>query len=199
MDVIDMCFQVGRATGHSEVEINKNAIVDVSQDGERQAWSFDGVIRSITTSSETFIFRESRTMQPVEHLLALGFANPVVTGLNGNKIRDLAGEAMPLPPVAIWGLGFWELQKAKEAGVMFIETSAKVGHNVKIFFRFSCFGEAGEDAPAAVRTLSLNIDAIKYAMPGEEGSFKCPLLAEAADTSCRGESTCLLESSARAQ
>eukprot|EP00971_Amphidinium_carterae_P161361 3199731-Amphidinium_carterae.1 len=115
LDVIDLCFQVGRATGRSEVEINQNAIVDVSQDGERQAWSFNGVIRSLTTSSETFIFKEARTMQPVEHLLALGFANPVVTGLSASKIRDLAGEAMPLPPIAICAMalltslpGYWE-------------------------------------------------------------------------------------------
>eukprot|EP00971_Amphidinium_carterae_P328211 6459964-Amphidinium_carterae.1 len=97
LDVIDLCYQIGRKQGLQPNLLASQAIADLSQDGSRKAWSYDRKVRSLTTSSDLFSFSRRRSLCPPEHMLLLGFVEPKCT-VSATAVRDLSGEAMG-PPV----------------------------------------------------------------------------------------------------
>ena len=81
--------------------------IDISQDVDRRPWSSPG-LRSVTTSSEFFSLRHKRLLLPIEHYQLLGFAplrNPQDSKVSATQHRDLSGEAMSPPVVALAILG----------------------------------------------------------------------------------------------
>lgn len=71
---------------------------DMSQDIHRQ--SVHGM-RTLTTSSIWYSFEMDRTLQASEYLFLLGYSSVNLANLSFNKVKDLAGEAMSLPSLAM--------------------------------------------------------------------------------------------------
>ena len=116
LDVLDLGMEVTKAKHPtaSEEYLEKELWADVSQCGSRMPYALS-CLRGLTTSSQFFSYRHRRALVPVEVLRLLGFPNPNIEELSPSQVRDLAGEAMPLAPVAlILGCltsslpGFWE-------------------------------------------------------------------------------------------
>ena len=79
-------------------------IIDVSQSLSRTPWSVIGEkpLGSLTTSSTLFWKGGGRMIAPAEHFKLLGWQAPKIPSrLSATAQRDLAGEAMPLPPMAV--------------------------------------------------------------------------------------------------
>ena len=81
--------------------------LDTSQDAKRHA-VLEGCLRSICSGSCFYSFAHDRQVESAEHLLFMGWAQAVVEevmsppdGLKQTAIRDLSGEAMGAPCVAL--------------------------------------------------------------------------------------------------
>ena len=75
-------------------------IVDVTQSLHRRPWSES--VRSMCSSSVFYSFPSQRCFQAKEHLQLLGWPTTVATHfLPEAQIRDLAGESMAMPAIAL--------------------------------------------------------------------------------------------------
>ena len=73
--------------------------VDLSQSASRKPWT--AVIRSMVSNSTYYSFAEDRVLTPGEHLRMLGIVTPTQQLPQSVNIRNLAGEAMAAPCVAL--------------------------------------------------------------------------------------------------
>ena len=107
VDVLDLAWAVtAKKYAHiPEQERDSGLYVDVSQSGSRLPWSL-GSVRSITTSSSIYSFKERRLLVAPEVLALLGFPcqRMNLDWLHPAKLQDLAGEAMALPAIGLCGL-----------------------------------------------------------------------------------------------
>eukprot|EP00971_Amphidinium_carterae_P333518 6468300-Amphidinium_carterae.6 len=83
-----------------------NQVLDLSQGLDRSPWSTN--VRSICGGSNLYIFQQQRCLRPSEHLELLGWPAELATRktekLKHAQVRDLAGESMALPCVALANL-----------------------------------------------------------------------------------------------
>ena len=89
--------------------ILQNTILDLSQSHDRRPFSGEtGPVRTLTTSSLLYSFRENRILRPLEHLCLQGYPRSVSVpeSFSDRDTRVLAGEAMSLPSL---GLVVWSL------------------------------------------------------------------------------------------
>ena len=111
-DCIEICFAFHKqqlqdeGKGGKEVDEADKAltspavILDTSQSIMRKPWSRH--VRSICSGSCLYMFAEDRCPIPVEHLRLLGWIRELQTrSLSSAQIRDLAGESMACPSVAV--------------------------------------------------------------------------------------------------
>ena len=77
----------------------RSYVVDVSQDINRKAWSTQ--LRSMTTSSFFYSYSKGRCLIATEYLRALGFPEVDVTFMEPSAVKNLAGEAMAPPAIAL--------------------------------------------------------------------------------------------------
>ena len=79
-----------------------HCLTEISQSAGRRPWtSAGGVLRCLSTSSTLFSFSKRRTSTGLEHLGLLGFVGVNSNGLTQSQLRNLAGEAMSLPQIAL--------------------------------------------------------------------------------------------------
>ena len=84
--------------------IPSNIFIDVSQSVSRKPWAniTKRSLPSITTSTVFYWVNGQRTVLPLEHFLLLGWTKPPkVAELRSSHLKDLSGEAMPLPCIAV--------------------------------------------------------------------------------------------------
>ena len=97
------------AASDSRRDALKDTLLDMSQSHERRPFSNgEDIARCLTTGSWLYSYRLDRVLLPLEHLLLQGY--PVSTRIpekmNDKDVRDLAGEAIALPclAVVVWAL-----------------------------------------------------------------------------------------------
>ena len=95
----DLVQTVWKILSHT-TDCPQSYVVDVSQCISRKAWSKDQ-LRSMTTSSYYYHFGKGRCLVPREYMRALGFPPVNTEGLEPGAIRNLAGEAMAPPAIAL--------------------------------------------------------------------------------------------------
>ena len=102
LDLVNIAFEVAQKHACADdSSVSCGLFVDVSQSTDRAPWSQNG-LRALTTGCEVFAFSLKRTLHPVEHLSVMGFQPPIKTdGLSVSQIRDLAGEGMAMPSIAM--------------------------------------------------------------------------------------------------
>ena len=99
LDSIHIAFQLGC---DSQPQRAANFVLDVSQQVERRPWRAPDGFRSMTRSSEYFLYSQDRLALAVEHLRVLGFpSNSKLDGLTGANLRCLSGDAMAMPCVTL--------------------------------------------------------------------------------------------------
>ena len=93
-DCIDLAYQVVTAKD-ADADLT-NLLVDISQDGSRQAWSSH--LRSLTKTSSFYSYQVDRLLCASETLSALGFPTHLSwQNMSEAQIRDLAGESFAVP------------------------------------------------------------------------------------------------------
>ena len=81
-------------------------ILDTSQDLRRNA-ATSSFIRSMCSGSAYYYYNEDRMLAPIEHLGVMGWSYAKVAAvakrarLSASALRDLAGESMPCPCIAL--------------------------------------------------------------------------------------------------
>ena len=88
-------LDVARACSQSQ-----DLYVDISQSVGRRPWSA-GTLRSITTGSNFFSFKRRRTLEVQELWRCFGFADKNIPSASPHALRNLLGEAMSLPCIAL--------------------------------------------------------------------------------------------------
>ncbi len=97
-DLVNIAYASLRGQGEDEGQVLKSW-VDISQSVARKPW---GALRTFTTSSQIYSFKEDRLLVPEEHFRLLGFGENLVCGnLGPDELRKLAGEAMCVPCIAL--------------------------------------------------------------------------------------------------
>ena len=104
-------------TSNGTNPLNVDVFVDISQSVSRKPWADvkKKPLPTITTSTVLYWVNGRRLLLPVEHFLLLGWPRPPqARDLSQAQLKDLSGEAMPLPCIAVvimnimYGLaGFW--------------------------------------------------------------------------------------------
>ena len=102
LDVLDLAMEVTlkRKPHLDEATAEKMLFADVSQCGSRSPWTMS-TLRSVTTSTDFFSFARKRAVLPAEVFRLLGFTKVNTRGLGAGDLKDLVGEAMPLPPMSV--------------------------------------------------------------------------------------------------
>eukprot|EP00971_Amphidinium_carterae_P231732 4599076-Amphidinium_carterae.2 len=100
LDVINLAWQVTVKKIGADVLNPFKLFVDVSQSGHHKPWVY-GKLRSITTSSVIFNFGAKRCLLPEETFAILGFDGVDCSTLSGWVKKDLVGECMALPSIAM--------------------------------------------------------------------------------------------------
>eukprot|EP00971_Amphidinium_carterae_P013339 262983-Amphidinium_carterae.1 len=76
-------------------------VTDVRQDAARKPWS-NGIIRSLTTSSQLFHHGQQRMLSLRELFALMGFpADTNLSALSHTQAKDLLGESMAVPSVTL--------------------------------------------------------------------------------------------------
>ena len=74
-------------------------VLDVSQCISRRPWGQK--CRSMTTSSQYFVFSRGRVATPSEQFHLMGLSGICLHSISSSQARDLCGEAMAAPSVAV--------------------------------------------------------------------------------------------------
>ena len=106
LDSIDLAFQVACQGDESKAQ---DFVLDISQQVERFPWKGGGEgFKTLTQSSEMFVYARDRVAHPIEHLNVLGFPTSSTSGVQLDlncvtlsQLRSMAGEAMAMPTVAV--------------------------------------------------------------------------------------------------
>eukprot|EP00971_Amphidinium_carterae_P074022 1463322-Amphidinium_carterae.2 len=113
-DLLELAWQACK--GCLPDYVRQHLMVDISQCGSRKPGAI-GTLKSLTTSSEIFVFSQQRTLLPCELFNLMGWKDPCLDNLSAQACRNLIGESMSLPSVALMLLGlvtalpgFWEQQ-----------------------------------------------------------------------------------------
>eukprot|EP00971_Amphidinium_carterae_P348147 6490349-Amphidinium_carterae.2 len=99
-DVINLAWQVNVKKLGADLINPFKLYVDVSQSGHHRPWVY-GKLRSVTTSSVIFNFGARRCLLPEEVFAILGFDEAKFGTLSSFAKKDLVGECMALPCVAM--------------------------------------------------------------------------------------------------
>eukprot|EP00971_Amphidinium_carterae_P346374 6487784-Amphidinium_carterae.4 len=103
-DLIDVAVAMAQKSSRSEVGAGEvDMIVDISQSLHRTPWVFidKKTMTSLTTSSTLWWRGGGRVLQPVEHFALMGWGKVKTSELSQSALRDLSGESMPLPMMAV--------------------------------------------------------------------------------------------------
>ena len=95
-DVIKLAEQITSKKGGDVSRL----ITDTSQDGTRKAWS-EGVVRSLTTSSELHHHGSGRRLAVPELYSLMGFSNPNLSTVSKTQAKELLGESMSVQVVTL--------------------------------------------------------------------------------------------------
>eukprot|EP00971_Amphidinium_carterae_P342684 6482084-Amphidinium_carterae.1 len=119
-DLVELAYQACVAKHPNDEAyvkyVKEHLLIDLSQCGSRKPWAL-GSLKSLTTGSDVFIFAQMRTLLPIELFRLMGWRQPCLKNLSGQACRNLIGESMSLPSLALVLLavvtslpGFWEQQ-----------------------------------------------------------------------------------------
>ena len=95
-DVVNAAYAILKKEG---VEDMQSITVDISQCLSRKAWG--GKVRNLTTSSALFAFCKDRLLAPPEHFNVLGLEGVQLTNQSDHSAKELAGQAMAAPCIAL--------------------------------------------------------------------------------------------------
>ena len=78
-------------------------VVDISQNPIRKAFTKNGKWPCLTTSSQVYSFARDSMLLPLEYMLLQGHRRTlsIPRGMKPSELRDLAGEGMSLPCLAL--------------------------------------------------------------------------------------------------
>lgn len=87
----------------------KGMFLDVSQSLHRKAYTQGGVNRCLTTSSLLYSYEHDRIVTPLEMLYFQGYPRTlkIPMSLSPSELKDLAGEGMTLPCLAMVMWSIW--------------------------------------------------------------------------------------------
>ena len=97
-DVVNVAYAALIKAGVS-VEQIQHYTVDTSQCVKRKTWGEK--VRNLTTSSCLFSFGKDRVLCPDEHYNVLGLEGVKLDGLSERQSKELAGQAMAAPCIAL--------------------------------------------------------------------------------------------------
>ena len=98
IDVVNITYGLLMKNQVGEEKL-KDYTVDISQCLSRQAYGER--IRNLTTSSSLFAFGQDRLLTPQEHFNILGLPGVSLEGLSERQAKELAGQAMAAPCIAL--------------------------------------------------------------------------------------------------
>ena len=106
LDSIDIGFEYACRGDESQAA---DFVLDTSQQVERCPWKGRGKgFKTLTQSSELFIYAKDRLAHPIEHLNVLGFLTHPdssfeldMSCVTDHQIRSMAGEAMAMPTLSV--------------------------------------------------------------------------------------------------
>ena len=104
LDLVQLAFDWCK---HSNGDIDE-LFVDCSQDVGHRPWTVSSV-RSLTTSSEIYASGIDRVILAGEHMRLLGFGRVNVDSFSSRQLRELSGEAMSPPCVALCLLSIFQV------------------------------------------------------------------------------------------
>ena len=97
-DFVNVAYGVLQKTCPDEAAVMAHTL-DVSQCISRRPWSAQ--LRNLTTSSQLFNMAQDRLLTPHEHFRVLGLERVSLSGLTPHQAKELAGQAMAAPCIAV--------------------------------------------------------------------------------------------------
>ena len=100
-DLVDLAVQICLKKGMPLASVEAKLMIDVSQSAVRKPFTYNGILRSITTSSQIFVCSRRRALVAPELFSIMGFEGCAFQDLSEHALSDLVGECFALPSIGM--------------------------------------------------------------------------------------------------